>query len=43
MNNMRYIIGTLMLCWTGYFGGNIIVAAILMGVAWGYIDYKREY
>ena len=39
---MRYFFGAWMLFTIGQFGGNILLAAIWIGIAYGFIDLMRE-
>ena len=38
---MRYIIGTFVLYCLGWLGGDILYAAFLMGVSYGFIDLMK--
>ena len=38
---MRYFVGTMMLYWIGTLGGNILLSALLIGLAYGFIDSIR--
>jgi len=40
---MKYIIGVFVLYCIGWLGGDIIVAAICIGLSYGFIDYMKEY
>ena len=35
---MRYAIGAFMLYWIGWIGGDIIISALWIGLAYGFID-----
>ena len=38
----RYFIGGYILYWIGWFGGDIIIASISLGIAFGFIDLMKE-
>ena len=38
---MRYFVGTLLLYCIGMLGGNILLSALLIGLAYGFIDSMR--
>ena len=35
---MRYVIGAFMLYWIGWIGGDTIISALWIGLAYGFID-----
>ena len=39
---MRYFFGLWMLYGIGYLGGDIIVASLWVGAAYGFIDFMKE-
>jgi|TARA_B100001079_G_C16289165_1_gene460147 hypothetical protein len=39
---MRYFFGAGILCGIGYLEGDILIAALCMGIAYGFIDFMRE-
>ena len=39
---MRYVIGAFMLYTIAYLGGDIIIASIWIGVAYGFIDLMKQ-
>jgi hypothetical protein len=39
---MRYFFGALVLYTIGYLGGNVLLAAIWIGIGYGFIDLMRE-
>jgi hypothetical protein len=39
---MRYVIGAFLLYCIGWFGGNILFSAIMIGVAYGFIDVMKQ-
>jgi len=39
---MRYAVGAFLLYIVGYFGGDIIIASIWMGIAYGFIDLMKQ-
>tara|TARA_B110001454_G_scaffold201626_1_gene208159 strand:+ start:264 stop:392 length:129 start_codon:yes stop_codon:yes gene_type:complete len=39
---MRYFFGVWILYAVGYLGGNILMAAIWIGIGYGFIDLMRE-
>tara|TARA_Y100000780_G_scaffold2925_1_gene2715 strand:- start:259 stop:387 length:129 start_codon:yes stop_codon:yes gene_type:complete len=39
---MRYLFGALVLYTVGYLGGNVLFAAIWIGIGYGFIDLMRE-
>jgi len=39
---MRYALGAFLLYSIGYLGGDIIIASIWMGVAYGFIDLMKQ-
>ena len=39
---MRYIVGTFLLYCTGWLGADILISAIWIGVAYGFIDYMQQ-
>ena len=41
-NKMRYFVGTWLLYAIAYMGGDIIVASLWMGAAYGFIDFMKE-
>ena len=40
---MRYFIGAFTLYGIGWFGGDIIIAALWIGAAYGFIDFMKNY
>ena len=36
---MRYVIGAFILYGVGWIGGNILMTALWIGIAYGFIDY----
>ena len=38
----RYIIGTFMLAIVGFTGGNVLLSAIFIGIAYGFIDLMKQ-
>jgi len=39
---MRYIFGTFVLYCIGWLGGDILLSAIFIGVAYGFIEYMEH-
>ena len=39
---MRYLLGAWVLYTVGYLGGNVMMAAIWIGIGYGFIDLMRE-
>tara|TARA_B100001167_G_C16553490_1_gene204555 strand:+ start:256 stop:381 length:126 start_codon:yes stop_codon:yes gene_type:complete len=39
---MRYIFGAFMLYWIGWVGGDILVSALWLGIAYGFIDLMKH-
>ena len=39
---MRYAVGAFLLYIVGYFDGDIIIASIWVGVAYGFIDLMKQ-
>ena len=39
---MRYVIGAFMLYAVGWIGGNILMTALWIGVAYGFIDLMKQ-
>ena len=39
---MRYLFGAWVLYIVGYLGGNVLMAAIWIGIGYGFIDLMRE-
>ena len=39
---MRYILGTFLLYCIGWLGGDVLLAAIWMGAAYGFIDLMKQ-
>ena len=42
MKYMRYAFGAFILYTVGYFGGDIIIVSIWMGIAYGFIDLMKQ-
>ena len=42
MKYMRYAFGAFILYTIGFFGGNIIIASIWVGIAYGFIDLMKQ-
>ena len=36
---MRYIVGTFILCWIGWLGGDVLVTSLWIGATYGFIDF----
>ena len=36
---LRYLLGVILLCIVGFTGGDVLISAIYMGAAYGFIDY----
>ena len=39
---MRYVIGAFMLYVVGWMGGNILISALWIGAAYGFIDLMKQ-
>jgi hypothetical protein len=39
---MRYVFGAFILYSIGQFGGNILIAALLIGIVYGFIDMMKQ-
>ena len=39
---MRYIFGTFVLYCVGWLGGDILLSAIFIGIAYGFIDLMKQ-
>jgi len=39
---MRYFVGTWLLYAIAYLGGDIIIASVWIGAAYGFIDFMKE-
>jgi hypothetical protein len=42
MKYMRYAVGTFLLYCTGWLGGDILISAIFIGIAYGFIDLMKQ-
>jgi len=42
MKYSRYIVGSFMLAIVGLLGGNVLLSAIFIGIAYGFIDLMSE-
>ena len=42
MKYMRYVVGAFLLYCTGWLGGDILISAIWIGIAYGFIDLMKQ-
>ena len=42
MKYARYIVGSVMLAVVGLLGGNVLLSAIFIGIAYGFIDLMKQ-